>query len=211
MLGLSVSTQFESNRERQKEWVYMIGYIIKIKVFFICLALFLSSSDSYGKDNFENYFNRGQSLSASIADKTPSYDIKFFLPDRLESANNETEIANQIFSHTLKNWFKELTEMKTSAAMLAKSIDESINPKFELKTSVKDQVKHSVKLSFILWKQEIAVKYSGFANVKLKLDVSDGSTCIDISEKITEDINISFSHHEYDFGYSDKINFKYVF
>ena len=189
----------------------MIGYVIKIKIALVCLALFLASSDGHAKSSFENYFQRGELLSASIADKAPSYDLKFFLPEQLDSANNETEIANQIFSHTLKNWFKELSQMKTTAARLAKSINESMNPKFELRTSAKDQVPHSVKLSFILWKQEIAVKYSGFANLKFKVDVSDGSTSVDISEQLTEDLNISYSHHEYSFGSADKINFKFVF
>ncbi len=179
--------------------------------FLLGLVCFAMCSICSASDSFNNYFDRGRLLHQSIGERNPSWDIKFFIPDQLSYSDKESDIANQIFSHTLKNWFKELTTMKNEAALMVREVEKAVSPKFEIRTSANSLIKHTVNLKFVLWKQELFIRYKGLANVDLKFDVADYHTSVYVYENLSPQLKVGYSHDNFHFGHSDLLKLEYVF
>lgn len=140
-------------------------------------------------------FSRG--LDARVVDRIESKGVDFskVLPASLAPVADGSDVAAQIFDHTVSNFFKQEYIRNTSLGRAARTVEETMKAEVDLGGGEDpNSTQHNLKFQMKATQSKASMEYRGFTNADLSYSVTSRSTDLEIYEPIGGSSRIVYHH-----------------
>ncbi|MFN7262975.1 MAG: hypothetical protein ACK5UJ_04150 [Pseudobdellovibrionaceae bacterium] len=155
------------------------------------MALVKPSQIFYGQD--------GEGISPDLVanfnqfQRSEKVDMSQFIPLSLKPQMGTREVMSKIADRSVSTWLHSDQVQESFLGRTANSVEESVKTEVQFGTP-NQHLHHKLNFELEAFQSQAVVKYSGFANASLSYQLLDSSVGFEVSEKVSREVQMIFSH-----------------
>ncbi|MCE3009899.1 MAG: hypothetical protein LW875_04730 [Proteobacteria bacterium] len=155
------------------------------------MALVKPSQIFYGQD--------GEGISPDLVAnfnqfaKVNPLDASQYIPVSLRPEMGTREVMSKIADRSMSTWFQSDQVQNSFLGRTANNVEETVRSEVQL-GGHDEKTHHKLNFELKAFQSQAMVKYTGFANASLTYQLINSSVGLEVSEKVSQEVQMIFSH-----------------